>query len=380
MVTTWNSRCGVAENTRNIVENSADSVRFEIFADTQAELIDPSAERGVLRNWVNRWNPGLGSLDNALDLSNPDVVHIQFNFGFFELGALAGLIHRQLERRAVVMTLHRTRDIEIDGELVSLSSIRPILEAVNRLIVHQASDARILADMGLAANVSIVPMGTALPPKVSHEDARKVLGLGSRPVIGTFGFLLPHKGTLELVRVIDSLRTEFPDICLLALCARYPDITSDSYEELLRAEIESRGLADNVMLMTDYLPDEVSRVILRGVDAVVLPYRDTGESSSAALRFVLPAERPVIVTDQPIFADCRDSVLAVDPADPTSMQDALRRVLVDTDLQRDLAERARLGARRFRWSRIVQDHRDIYAAARAAYDRRRSSFEMPAKP
>jgi glycosyltransferase involved in cell wall biosynthesis len=207
-----------------------------------------------------------------------------------------------------------------------------------------------------------------------------MLRLGSRPVIGTFGFLLPHKGTLELVRAIDALRPEFPDICLLALCARYPDVTSESYEELLRAEIESRGLADNVMLITDYLPDETSRVILRGVDAIVLPYRDTGESSSAALRFVLPVERPIIVTDQPIFADCRDSVLAVDPTDPTSMQDALRRVLMDTDLRRELAQRAALGARRFRWSRIVNDHRDIYAEARAAHVRRQSLLDRLTKP
>jgi glycosyltransferase involved in cell wall biosynthesis len=375
MVSTWNSRCGVAENTRNIVENAADSVDFEIFADTQAETIDPGQERGVLRNWTNRWNPELGGLDSSLDMSDPDVVHIQFNFGFFELQTLSGLLHRQLERRAVVMTLHRTRDIEIDGELVSLRSIRPALAKVDRLIVHQESDARILAEMGISANVSVVPIGTAAPPKVSHAEAREMLGLGSRPVIGTFGFLLPHKGTLELVQAVASLRDEFPDICLIALCAHYPDITSDSYEKRLREEIETSRLTDNVLLITDYLPDESSRAILRGVDAVVLPYQNTGESSSAALRFVMPTERPMIVADQPIFADCRESVLAVDPSDPTALQDAIRRLLVDPDLQHDLADRAALGARRFRWSRIVNDHREIYAAARAAHARRRSLRE-----
>ena len=91
----------------------------------------------------------------------------------------------------------------------------------------------------------------------------------------------------------------------------------------------------------------------------------------------MPAERPIIVTDQPIFADCRDCVMAVDPTNPVSMQDALRRVLVDDDLQRDLAERASLGARRFRWSRIVNDHREIYAEARRAHHRRRSLLERP---
>jgi glycosyltransferase involved in cell wall biosynthesis len=367
MVSTWNSRCGVAENTRNIVENAEGSVIFEIFADKQAELIDPSREHGVTRAWVNRWNPELGELDDLLGLAVPDVVHIQFNFGFYELDSLAGLISRQLERRGVVMTLHRSRDIEIEGELVSLSSIRDTLERVDRLIVHQESDARLLAEMGLTENVSVVPMGTAAPPKASPEQAREMLGLGSRPIIGTFGFLLPHKGTLELIGVVDSLREEFPDICLLALCAHYPDISSDFYEEQVRNEIEARGLSDNVMLITDYLPDETSRLILRGVDGIVLPYRDTGESQSAALRFLLPLERPLIVTDQPIFADCRDWVMAVDPEDPVALHDALKRVLTDDEFKSELALRARAGARRFRWSRIISDHREIYCAARRSH-------------
>jgi glycosyltransferase involved in cell wall biosynthesis len=375
MVSTWNSRCGVAENTRNIVENSDGVVTFEIFADKEAQIVDPSMENGVTRAWLNRWNPELGELDGVLGLADPDVVHIQFNFGFYELDSLAGLMTRQLEQRAVVMTLHRTRDIEIDGDLVSLRSIRSTLERVDRLIVHQESDAQLLADIGLSANVSVVPMGTEPPPEISPEQAREMLGLGTRPVIGTFGFLLPHKGTLELIGVVDALRAEFPDICLLALCAHYPDVTSGSYEDQVRAEIEARGLKDNVMLITEYLSDETSRTMLRGVDAIALPYRDTGESSSAALRFLLPLERPIVVTDQPIFADCRDWVLAVDPADPTLMQDALRRVLTDVTFQRELASRAQAGARKFRWSRIISDHREIYCASRRVH--RPGSLKRP---
>ena len=44
MVSTWNSRCGVAENTRNIVDNTLGSVTFEICADTKAQTIDPARE------------------------------------------------------------------------------------------------------------------------------------------------------------------------------------------------------------------------------------------------------------------------------------------------------------------------------------------------
>jgi glycosyltransferase involved in cell wall biosynthesis len=371
MVTTWNARCGVAENTRNIVDRADAQMAIDVFANVEREIIDPSQELGVHRNWIDRWHPDLGALRESLRLSDADVVHFQFNFGFFELSRLAQLIEGELETRGVVVTLHRTKDATIDGEVVSLSSIKATLERVDRLIVHQVDDARVLAGMGLSENVTVVPLGASSPPAISSTEARTALGLGTRPVIGTFGFLLPHKGTLELVRAVGVLRDEFPDICLLALCAHYPDVTSDEYEADVRAEIYRQGLGDNVVLMSDYLPDETVRIMLRAADVIALPYGETEESSSAALRFLLPLERPLVITDRPVFADCREWTLAVDPDDPQGIEDALRRVLVDPELRDALASRAGDGARRFRWSRVIADHREIYVAARRSGRERR---------
>jgi glycosyltransferase involved in cell wall biosynthesis len=374
MVTTWNTRCGVAENSRNIIDRAEAQVAFDVFANIDPEIIDPSRELGVHRSWIDRWHPDLGSLGEALRLSDADVVHLQFNFGFFELSRLAQLIERELETRGVVITLHRTKDATIDGEVVSLSSIKTALERVDRLIVHQVDDLAVLADMGLSENVSVVPLGTSAPPAISSTEARAALGLGARPVIGTFGFLLPHKGTLELVRAVGRLRDEFPDICLLALCAKYPDVTSEEYEAEVRAEIDRQGLADNVVLMSEYLPDETARILLRAADVIALPYGETQESSSAALRFLLALERPLVITDRPVFADCREWALAVDPDDPQGIDDALRRVLVDPELRDALAVRAGDGARRFRWSRVIADHREIYVAARRSGRERRGDL------
>ena len=371
MVTTWNTRCGVAENTRNIIDGARAQVAVDVYANLDPEIIDPSRELGVQRNWIDRWHPELDQLAEALRLSDADVVHFQFNFGFFELDRLAQLIGRELESRGVVVTLHRTKDAIIDGEVVSLSSIKTTLERVDRLIVHQAGDVAVLADMGLSENVSVIPLGASTPPAASYAEARTALGLGARPIVGTFGFLLPHKGTLELVQAVGRLREEFPDICLLALCARYPDIRSDEYEATVRAEIDRLGLGENVVLLSEYLPDETARMILRAADVIALPYGDTEESSSAALRFLLPLERPLVITDRPVFADCREWSLAVDPDDPQGIEDAVRRVLVDPELRNALAIRAGDGARRFRWSRVVADHREMYVDARRAGRERR---------
>ncbi|MGP0029175.1 MAG: glycosyltransferase [Acidimicrobiales bacterium] len=369
MVSPWNSRCGVAEYSRYIVEHGRGSISFELFADKVDDVVDPFAERGVNRCWSDRWNPDLRELEAALTTSDPDVVHIQFNFGFFELKHLAEFIDRQLEHRGVVVTLHRTADIDIEGDLVSLKQIEATLQRVDQLITHQQADARLLGEFGLVRNVRVVPQGAPSPPPITHSAARLALKVGSRPVIGAFGFLLPHKGILDLIRAVDTLRTDFPDLCLFALCARHPSPTSREYENAVRAEIDARGLDDNVLLISEFLPDRTAAAILRGADAIVLPYRQTEESSSAALRFVLPIERPIIATDLPLFDDARESLLLVDPDDNPSLQDAVRQVLIDGDLRRDLALRSAMAARKFRWQRVAQDHRDIYTAARRAHAR-----------
>jgi glycosyltransferase involved in cell wall biosynthesis len=370
MVTTWNSRCGIAENTRYILDHSGDVLEFDLFADVDATIIDPAAERGVSRTWKDRWTPDLSGLEEALRLSDAEVVHIQFNFGFFEFQRMADLIERQLETRGVVVTLHRTLDYDDRGELLSLRQIGTTLAKVDRLIVHQESDARSLASMGLKENVTVVPIGASAPPELSYDEVRAALGLGSRPVVGTFGFLLPHKGTLELVKAMDPLRAEFPDLLLLALCARYPHVESEEYEEAIRKEIAARGMEDMVYLVTEYLSDEVARSLLLGTDVIVLPYQETGESSSAALRFILPLARPVVVTDSPIFDDSRDALLVVQ-GDALGIEEGVRRVLNDVELQRDLADRAGMMARRFRWPRVVADHQEIYTAAKRAGRARR---------
>ena len=99
-------------------------------------------------------------------------MHLQFNFGFFELGALAGFIDAVAGERAVVITFHATADTPIDGELVSLGSIADALGRADLLIVHQQADLDRLARFGLVDNVRLVPQGAPGPAPVSREAAR----------------------------------------------------------------------------------------------------------------------------------------------------------------------------------------------------------------
>ena len=365
LVSTWNSRCGIADYSRHLVDYAGDAIDFRIFADKDVAVFDQDAELGIRRSWASRWNPGLEELDEALGLADQEVVHFQFNFTFFDLDHMAALIEKHLPHRGIVVTFHRTSDPIIYGEQVSISDISETLRKIDRIIVHQDADAQRLRLMGLDDNVSVIHIGTQEPLPASTSEMKMVSGLGSRPVVGTFGFLLPHKGTLELIDAIHALRTEIPDIHLLAFSARHPDPASAVYEVEVREKIERLKLEANVTLTTEFLPEDVVQGALMAADVIVLPYHPTEESASAALRFVLPLGKPLVVTDLPIFADARDALLLVEPGDAAGLAAAIGEVLRNPQIQRELSHRTTAAARRFRWSLAAAQHREIYTSIRA---------------
>ncbi len=361
LVSTWNSRCGIAEYSRRLIENVGRRVDIRIFADRGATIFDQHADEGVVRSWRNRWEPDLSELAEHVLQSDADVVHIQFNFGFFALPNLARLVS-DINRsdRAVVVTLHATHEPVIDGDVIRLSDIALMLRKIDRIIVHQQLDAERLAAMGVVDNVEVVPHGATVGRLPARTAIRSALGLGDRPVVSTFGFALPHKGLIELITAMKHLRRHHPDVVLLACCALHADSSSARYLEKCRREVVRLGLQDQVRLITDFLSEDEARTILGGSDVVVLPYGDTPESASGALRSVIGTGTAVLTSTASIFEDAARAVEQVDSNHPAVLASAIERLLDDDELRSDVAARCVAYAREVSWTNVAQRHAEIY--------------------
>jgi glycosyltransferase involved in cell wall biosynthesis len=183
-------------------------------------------------------------------------------------------------------------------------------------------------------------------------------------LIGTFGFLLAHKGTLELIRALRLLLDDGLDVQLIAVCAIHPDPSSNSYRSECVAEIRKLGLQDRVTLATDYVPDETAMELLSMTDVIALPYAETNESSSAALRFVLPIGRPVVVTDLPIFDDAREVLEHVPaPVDPNELAAKIRSLMNDPARRDRLAEASKGFCRQNSWASVARSTLSVYQEA-----------------
>ncbi len=324
-VSTYNSRCGIAEYSKDLISGLGDAVDVTVLANWPGEFWEDGSR--VVRCWDRS---AVGILDHVGDA---DAVVLQFHTEFFEVPAFGALIEALKARgKVVVVTLHRTRDPDPGSPYMSLRVIAGALAKCDRILVHQLDDVNRLKEWGLVANVTLFPLGADCPPETPAAAARAALGLGHYgTVIGSFGFFFAHKGLFELIEAMPRILAARPDTLLLLVNAAYPNEWSAGAIAHARHRIEELGLAGNVLLITDFLERGTARALLTACDILAYPYQNTSESASAAIKMGLAAHRPIVCTPLPIFADLAGIVVTTKGLDPDSIADTLLRLAADPD-------------------------------------------------
>jgi len=301
-VSSYNTRCGIATYSAHLIGAFPDTVT--VFASETEDRTDPDGPE-VRRCWHQDGQDTLARMQAEIEAADPQVLVIQFNYGFFSFPHLAALIGQATAAgRRVVMMLHSTDDSAVSPER-HLAGILPALAACDRLLVHSVHDMNRLKAMGLEENVALFPHGVPyaeVPPPPPMSPTRPV-------VLGTYGFFLPPKGLDKLIEAVALLRDRGEAVALQMINAEYP--VSDSADAIAtaRARITELGLEEVVSLETGFLEDAESFAGLGAADLLVFPYRQTAESASGALRQALALERPVCATPLAIFDDVESQIL-----------------------------------------------------------------------
>ncbi|WP_198019082.1 glycosyltransferase [Azorhizobium doebereinerae] len=350
-VTTWGTRCGIASYSRKFIAHSA--YRPIIFAP-HADAPETIPGYDVRRCWTQGKIPSLAELAREVIASGVESLVIQVNYGLFDFGAFNDLVDTLYAANIkVFLTLHSTVD-QSDDERQQLSYIRRALAAASGLFVHSRHDVEQLAKLGLSANVTLISDG--VDPALVKTPAVQPM----RRRIATYGFALPGKGLEQMVEAVAILRAQGEPVTLAMHNADYGDTGGVSRALLqdIGELIAARGLADCVSLHPDYVPDADSITRLQQADLIVFPYQRTGESSSAAVRMGLAAQRPVAVTPLPIFSDVREGTYALPGRDAEAIATGVAEIFGLIEGRAPLAgEKARAAAR---WL-AVNDLRQVTA-------------------
>lgn len=324
-VSTWNSRCGIAEYSRSLT-SAFPRTHLTVFANCNADLLGPDVGT-VVRPWEQGWRDPLDGLFGAIVDAGIDAAIIQFNFGFYALDALDRLT-LGLEQRGIpfYFVLHATTDIERPDLTIRLKDAAASFCRARRLLVHSVRDLNRLKTLGHVENVTLLPFGLPRPPESPSTPPVRPARL-----IATFGYLLAHKGLPELIEAVGILRGRGIELDLLMLNALYPAQESKEMLDVCERKIAACGLSGHVELHTEYMEEDAIIGRLAGADLVVYPYQRTQESASAAVRLGLASLAPVAATDLPIFDDVSGIIHRLPGVTPAQIAAGIERLLNDND-------------------------------------------------
>ncbi|MEA3490271.1 MAG: glycosyltransferase [Campylobacterota bacterium] len=331
-ITTWNTKCGIAAYSRHLIEAISQDVTILAAHTDEQTAVDDSS---VYRCWNAGEEKPFRELEETIDRLKLDTIVLQFNYGFFSFHHLYEFMYQQFEKgHRVVVMMHATTD-PTHIRFKDLKILLPLFEYASRLLVHSIGDLNHLKRHGLTKNVTLFPHGI---PDWSYESDRE---RSDRFMLGSYGFFLPHKGLPELIVVVKILSDRGVDIGLKMINAEYP--VPISHELVMEASqrIERLGLSREIELVTDYLPDEESLAKLSSCDLLLFPYQETGESSSASVRYGLATGLPVAVTPLDIFEDVDQAVYRLSGCSAEEMADSLEVIIDEIKSNSTVAKKQR---------------------------------------
>ncbi len=354
---------GVGDFTRELGRALTD-LGHTVHVITSARPAAPPAPRvhRVVTAW--RWGCWRPILDLARDL-RLDVLNLQYQAAAYGMHPAVNLIPRRRNRPPLVVTFH---DLKVPYLFPKAGPLRwrAVLLLARRadgVIVTNQEDYLRLQDILPAARLSLIPIGSNIPPRPprgydrSAERARWGVGPDDL-LVGYFGFLNASKGGEELIRALGLLVARGLPAHLLMVGGRVgsSDPTNRAYAARVEALIADLGLRERVHWTGYSRPEQVSAGLL-ATDLCLLPYRDGVSFRRGTLHACLSHGRAIVTTDPAIpLPQVRDgeNMLLAAPGDPESLAAAVARLAADPSLRARLERGARELAAEFTWERIAR--------------------------
>ncbi len=231
------------------------------------------------------------------------------------------------------------------------------LAAADHVIVHSKGVRECLEELGIpSGRLSVLYPGIPDLPPVGSYSLRRERRWQDRRLVTVFGFVTPQKDYEAVLDAVDGM----PRRVVVVIAGGARTVDHEKHARALRDRIATGPLRERAII-TGYLDDVSAAAVLRESDAIVLPYRPTGQSgTSYALSLALAAERPVVASDTPYFREIAEGHGAISVYGPGGLKEALARALARGG--QEPAE-ARAFREEWRWKRVAQRTHEIYETA-----------------
>jgi len=297
-----------------------------------------------------------------------DVVHIH--------GGIVGFIQSHLlhGRPKMVLTVHN----------LYLFSRNPIMRALAWLVesrsckrvdgviaVSRAMERMLTCKTGKAC-ITNIPSGADLNPQhVRRAEIRAELDFSHSRVLLFVGRVIPEKGVHILVEAMKHLRKKYGADSPKLVIAGPPSSSftrkPSSYFNAVMKLIHELDLEDSVRYMGLVERDFLERLFV-AADVLVLP--SISEAQGLVVLEAMAAGLPVVASATggiPDMVHHEETGLLVPPGEPLALADAIRRVLTDSALARELSENGLKAARNeYSWLTVARNVVEFYKSLQPA--------------
>lgn len=206
--------------------------------------------------------------------------------------------------------------------------------------------------------VSFHPMynifGDKLPKAEARAFIKKEYGvdLDHEKLLLFFGYVRKYKGLNYLLEAMPGI-LKFNNVKLIVVGEFYDD------EDKYRQKIKDLGLENNVIVLSDFVPNERVRYFFSASDVVLLPYTSATQSGITHVAYFY--DKPVIVTDVGGLSESvinGETGLVIPPMDPQAITDAVNK-FYNEDLEEKLSANVAVEKKKFDWDNFVKDIEEL---------------------
>ncbi len=383
MVTSYPPReCGIATYSQDLVKALKDKfrksfkVRICALENEYEQFKYPKEVKYILNTKEPR---AFKSLANIINLDKRiSVVLFQHEFGFYAecpedfLGLLESV------RKTKIMAFHTVLP-NVPAEF--RDNVNRMAELSDKIIVMTKNAESILnqnydVDPG---KVHVIPHGTHLVPHHDRVALKQKYGLEGRQILSTFGLLSSGKSIETTLEALTEVVRTKPDVLFLVIGKTHPGIIKregEAYRESLIARVKELGLEDHVRFINQYLPLDQLLDYLQLTDIYLFTSKDPNQAVSGTFAYAMSCGCAIISTPIPHAKEflSGDAGVMVDFQNPAQLGDAIKKLLFDTELRRNVKINALHRIVPTSWQNAAVAHALLFADARPGLN---LSFEHP---
>jgi len=368
-ISSWPPRpCGIATYSMELVEAlKASGSEVHIVCHTDGgspgeRNVYPVIDTGRI-GWDER-------LYLAVKEINPDVVHIQHEYGLYQThsdhaaGLFRPLFRWKVEGKyALVVTYHSVYRNLSDPIAWYTDLMQRLVDAG---IVHELYQWVYLpGNIGrVVDNVYVIPHGTKADLTISKDDTKSLLGLSGKKVIGMIGWFIPTKGFHRVIKMWDKLTQELDPgtVMVVAGEARRGDPAQKEYRQKLLSLVEGCRKKERIKLVLGSFSSQEYDRVLASFDVMVMPYSFASQSGNLAHSLALGV--PIIASGlEGLKAEIEASGagIAVVPDSDEELARAIVTLVNNDALRKNYAQKATTYVReKISWSIVAGKHILLY--------------------